>query len=100
MVTYSTICNTIITILEGKVLYSATLIYQDHVLFCKIIYSNFLREMLFTSLQITGKHQTKKDIRRKAKHLYDYDLENIVIMTILQWRDDFQLNSLSRSLRG
>ena len=41
-----------------------------------------------------------KYITTRAKLLYGNDLENVLIMTGVQWSDDFEPNSLSKSLRG
>ena len=51
-------------------------------------------------MQLPDNVKHSEYIRQRAKNLYGNDLENILIMTGVQWNDDFEPNSLSKSLRS
>ena len=50
--------------------------------------------------QLPKHAKQSKYITTRSKLLYDNDLENVLIMTGVQWRDDFEPNSLRKPLRG
>ena len=60
----------------------------------------FLGKGYLPAMQLPNNAKQSEYIRQRAKNLYGNDLENILIMTGVQWSDDFEPNSLSKSLRG
>ena len=62
--------------------------------------ADFLGKGYLPALQLPNNAKQIEYIRQKAKSLYGNDLKNILIMTGVQWSDDFEPNSLSKSLRG
>ena len=62
--------------------------------------SYFLGKGYLPASQLPNNAKHSKYITTRAKLLYVNDLENVLIMTGVQWSDDFEPNSLSKSLRG
>ena len=62
--------------------------------------ADFLGKGNLPASQLPGNSKHSKYITSRAKLLYGDDLENVLIMTGVQWSDDFEPNSLSKSLRG
>ena len=62
--------------------------------------ADFLGKDYLPVSQLPDNAKHSKYITTRAKLLYGNDLENVLIMTGVQWSDDFEPNSLSKSLRG
>ena len=62
--------------------------------------ADFLGKGYLPASQLPDNTKHSKYITTRAKLLYGNDLENVLIMTGVQWSDDFEPNSLSKSLRG
>ena len=62
--------------------------------------ADFLGKGYLPASQLPENAKHSKYITSRAKHLYGDDLENVIIMTGVQWSDNFEPNSLSKSLRG
>ena len=64
------------------------------------MYNRFLGKCYLPASQLPDNAKHSKYIITRAKLLYSNDLENVLIMTGVQWSDDFEPDSLSKSLRG
>ena len=61
--------------------------------------ADFLGKDYLLASQLPKKAKQSKYITTRAKLLYGNDLEHVLIITGVRWNDDFEPNSLSKSLR-
>ena len=61
---------------------------------------DFLGKGYLPASQLPKNVIQSKCVTTRTKLLYSNDLKNMLIMTGVQWIDDFEPNILSRSLRG
>ena len=78
-----------------------TVIEIDNHSYCSIkqCIADFLGKGYLPASQLPKNAKQSKYITTRAKLLYDNDLENILIMIGVQWIDEFEPDSLSKSLR-
>ena len=73
----------------------------DNHLYCSLeqYIADVLGKCYWPACQLPQNVKQSKDITTRVTILYGNGLENIVIMIGVQWSDDFEPNSLSKSLR-